>query len=184
MNNYVEQKQDEFLKVIEYFKKDITSIRTGRANPNILEAINIEVYGTRMPINGVANINIEGSRNLIIVPWDKNVIKDLEKAIVDADLGLGVNNEGDKIRLTVPEMTEEKRKDLVKKLNEKLENARISIRQIRDDIKKEIEEAEKNKEITEDDRYTFIEELDEEAENKNNELKEIKDKKEGDLMTV
>jgi ribosome recycling factor len=81
-------------------------------------------------------------------------------------------------------MTEEKRKDLVKKLNEKLENARISIRQIRDDIKKEIEEAEKNKEITEDDRYTFIEELDEEAENKNNELKEIKDKKEGDLMTV
>ncbi|MCD4694321.1 ribosome recycling factor [bacterium] len=184
MNNYVEQKQGEFLKAIEYFKKEIANIRTGRANSNILEGINIEVYGTRMPINGVANINIEGSKNITIVPWDKSVIKDLEKAIVEADLGLGINNEGDKIRLIVPEMTEEKRRDLVRKLNEKLENARISIRQIRDDVKREIEEAEKDKEITEDDRYGFIEELDEEVENKNKELKEIKDKKEEDLMTV
>lgn len=184
MNTYLEQKQEEFEKIIDFFKKDISSIRTGRASTSILESVFVEVYGTRMPINGVANVGVEDSKSIIISPWDKNVLKDIEKAIVEAELGLGISNEGDKLRLKVPEMTEENRKELVKKLNEKQEKARISIRQVRDEVKKEIEEAEKNKEITEDDKYNFIEELDEEVEKKNEEIKEIKEKKEKDIMTV
>ncbi len=184
MNIYLEKKQEEFEKILDFFKKDISSIRTGRASTSILEGVFVEVYGTRMPINGVANISVEDSQSIIIAPWDKNTLKDIEKAVVEAELGLGISNEGDKIRLKVPEMTEEKRKELVKKLSEKAEKARISLRQVRDEVKKDIEEAEKNKEITEDDKYNFIEELDKEIDKRNEEIKEIKEKKEEDIMTV
>ena len=184
MNTYLESRQEEFEKIIDFFKKDISGIRTGRASTSILEGVFVEVYGTRMPVNGVANVSVEDSRSITIAPWDKNVIKEIEKALTEAELGVGIANEGEKIRLKIPEMTEEKRKELVKKLNEKMEKARISLRQVRDEIKKEIEEAEKNKDITEDDKYNFIEELDQEVEKKNEQIKEIKEKKEKDIMTV
>lgn len=184
MNQYINQKQEDFIKAIDFFKKEITGIRTGRANPSILEGVQVEAYGAKSPINAVANINIADGNSMIIAPWDKGVIKEIEKAITDADLGLGVVNEGDKIRLSVPQMTEENRTDLVKKLNEKHEQARIAVRQIREDVKNIIESAEANKEIAEDDKFRFIKELDEEIGHKNDELKEIRDKKEEDVMTV
>ena len=184
MNQYIEAKQGEFLKAIEFFKKEIASIRTGRANPNILDGVQVEAYGVKTLVNGVATISVPDGQSIIVAPWDKNVIKETEKAIVDADLGVGVVNEGDKIRLTMPKMTEETRKDLVHKLNEKHETVRVSIRQAREEIKNTIEQAEKDKEITEDDKFRFLKELDEEVTKHNNELKEIRDKKEEDLMTI
>ncbi len=128
----------------------------GRANPGILEGIQAEAYGVRTPLNGLASITVQDGQSIVIAPWDKNVSKDIEKAVVAADLGLGVVNEGDKIRLTMPQMTEENRRDLVKKLNERMEKAKISIRQIRDEIKSDIEGAEAKKEIAEDDKFRFI----------------------------
>ena len=184
MNEYIENKQVEFNKAIDFFKKEIASIRTGRANPNMLEGVMVDAYGAKTPVNGVATINVPDGQSITVVPWDKNVIKEVEKAIVDADLGVGVVNEGDKIRLTMPKMTEENRKDLVRKLNEKHEASRVSIRQVREDIKSEIEKAEKDKDITEDDKFLFLKELDEEVGKQNDELKSLRDKKEEDLMTV
>lgn len=184
MNKYIQQKQEDFVKAIDFFKKDIANLRTGRANPAILDGVQAEVYGARTPLNGLANINISDGKSMVITPWDKGVLKNIEKAIVEADLGLGVVNEGEKIRLTVPQMTEENRRDLVKKLNEKQETARVSLRKIRDEIKGAIEDAEDDKEISEDDRYRFMEELEEETKKRNEELKNIKDKKEEEIMTI
>lgn len=184
MNKFIEDKQSEFNKAIDFFKKEISSLRTGRANPNILTAIEVEAYGTKTPLNGVATINIQDGQNILIAPWDKGVIKDVEKALVGAELGVGVVNEGEQIRLTIPKMTEENRKDLVRKLNEKQEAARITIRKVRDDIKSKIEQSEKDKEIAEDDKFKFIKELDEEIGRYNDELKEVRDKKEDEIMTI
>ncbi len=184
MNQYIEAKQEEFSKAVDFFKKDIASLRTGRANPAMLDGIQVEAYGTKTPLNGLASITVPEARNIVVSPWDKNILKDIEKAIIEADLGVGVNNEGDKIRLTIPQMTEENRRDLVKKLNEKAEAARIAFRQVRDEIKSSIEQAEKDKEIPEDDKFRFIKELDEEVGKLNNELKEIRERKEEEIMTV
>ncbi len=184
MNQYIELKQEEFNKGVEFFKKEISSIRTGRANPNILEGVQAESYGVKTPLNGLAAINVVDGQSITITPWDKNIIKEIEKAIIDADLGVGVVNEGDKIRITVPKMTEENRKELVKKLNEKKEEVRITFRKIRDGIKNSIEQAEKDKEIAEDEKFKFIKELDEEVGKWNDELKEIRDKKEAEIMTI
>jgi len=184
MNIYIQTKKEEFDKVVDFFKKEISVLRTGRANPSILEGVQVEAYGTMTPLNGVAAINVADGVSLTIAPWDKSISKDVEKAIVQADLGLSVVNEGDKIRVSMPKMTEENRRDIVKKLNEKQEHARISLRQVRDEIKNNIEKAEKEKEIAEDDKYKFIKELDEEIGKYNNTVKEIRDKKETDIMTI
>ena len=184
MNQYIEEKNEEFVKAIDFFKKDIASLRTGRANPAILEGVQVESYGAKSPINSLANISIGDGSSIVIAPWDKNIIKEIEKAITEADLGVGIVNEGDKIRLTVPQMTEENRKDLVKKLNEKQEKTRVTIRQVREDIKAAIESAEEANELTQDDKFRYIKELDEEVNRINNELKDIKEKKEGEILTI
>jgi len=184
MNQYIEAKQGDFQKAIDFFKNEIASLRTGRANPSILSGVQVEAYGARSPINALANINVSDGQSMVVAPYDKNIIKELEKAIIEADLGLSAINEGDKIRLNVPQMTEENRKELVKKLNEKQEKARITIRQAREEIKEIIEKAFENKEISEDDKFRFIKELDEEVGKKNEELKKIRDMKEEEIMTV
>ncbi|HKK54640.1 MAG TPA: ribosome recycling factor [Patescibacteria group bacterium] len=184
MNQYLSNKKPEFEKAFEFFQKEISTIRTGRANPVILNSVQVEAYGIRNPINAVASVGVSDSRTITVTPWDKNLVKDIEKAIVEAQLGLGVKNDGDKLHLTVPQMTEENRKDYVKRLNEKQEEARIRVRQVRDDIKEEIETAFTDKDISEDDKYRYLEELEEEVANYNNKIKELRDKKEEDIMTV
>ncbi len=184
MNTYLEEKQSDFNSALEFFKKDISSLRTGRANPSVLESVTVESYGVMNPVNAVGNISVSDNSSIVITPWDKGVIKAIEKAIVEADLGLGIVNEGDKIRLTVPALTEENRKDLVKKLNEKMEKARIIVRNARDEVKDDIESAFDEKEISEDDKFRFIKELDEFSAKKNEELKKIRDVKEADIMQI
>lgn len=184
MNQYIQAKQGEFQKAIEFFKKDIANLRTGRANPAMLDGIMAESYGVKTPLNGLGSIAVSDAKSMVISPWDKNVLKDIEKAIVEADLGVGVVNEGDKIRISIPQITEENRKDLAKKLNGKTEDARIALRQLRDEAKESIEQAEREKKISEDDRFRFMKELDEEVRKKNEEVKEIREKKEGEIMTI
>jgi len=184
MNQFIELKQAELQNAVDFFKKDIASLRIGRVSPSLLEGIQVKAYGAKSLINSLANINLSDGSSIIVAPWDKNIIKEIEKAIVEANLGINVVNEGDRIRITIPPMTEENRKDIVKKLNEKLEKSRIAIRQIREDIKGLIETAEENKEISEDEKFRFIKELDEEVGKRNNEIKELRDKKEEEIMTV
>ena len=130
MNQYLQEKQNDFINHLEFFRRDIASLRTGRANPSVLDSVQVEAYGIMNPLNAVGNIAVSDTRSITVSPWDKGVIKSIEKAIIEANLGLGVVNEGDKIRLTVPPLTEENRKDLVKKLNEKMEKVRIMLREI------------------------------------------------------
>jgi len=184
MNIYIQKKQAEWQKAIDFFKKDISSLRTGRANPSLLDGVSAEAYGVKSPLNSLANINVSDGASITVSPWDKNIIKEIETAIVKANLGVNIVNEGDKIRITIPKMTEENRKELVKKLCERQEKARVAVRQIREEIKADIERAEENKEINEDDKFRFIKELDEEVGKMNDELKKTRDKKEEDIMTV
>ena len=184
MNPYLQIKQKDFAGALDFFKKEIALLRTGQANPGVLDSVQVEAYGVMNPINAVANIAVADNRSIQIAPWDKSVIKAIEKAIVEADLGLGVVNEGDKIRLTVPPLTEENRKELVKKLNEKMEKVRVILRNLRDNVKGAIEAAFAAKSISEDDKFRFVKELDEFSAKSNEELKGIKDKKEKDIMTV
>jgi ribosome recycling factor len=184
MNQYLQEKQNDFINHLEFFRRDIASLRTGRANPSVLDSVQVEAYGIMNPLNAVGNIAVSDTRSITVSPWDKGVIKSIEKAIIEANLGLGVVNEGDKIRLTVPPLTEENRKDLVKKLNEKMEKVRIMLRGDREGIKTTIEKAQADKEISEDDKFRFIKELDEFSAKKNEELKDIRDRKEKDIMEI
>ena len=184
MNDYLQDKVAEFTNVLDFFKKDIVSLRTGQANPGVLEKVQVEAYGVLNPLNAVSNISVSDSHSIIIAPWDKTVLKSIEKAILEADLGLGVVNEGDKVRLTVPPLTTENRQELVKKLNEKMEKTRISLRRVRDLIKTNIEKAFSDKEISEDDKFSFIKELDERTAQENKKLKDLRDQKEKDILEI
>ncbi|BFD25156.1 MAG: ribosome-recycling factor [Candidatus Parcubacteria bacterium] len=184
MTNLVQEKEAEFNNVIDFFKRDIASLRTGRANLVMLDGIQVEAYGVVTPLNGVANLSISDPRSFLVTPWDKGIIKSVEKALMEADLGFGIMNEGDKIRLTIPNLTEENRRDLVKKLNDRLEKARISLRQVREEVKTKIDEAFSAKELTEDDKFRQEKDLDDLIAKKNEALKEIRDQKEADIMAI
>ncbi len=184
MNAYLAAKQAEFDNVLDFFKRDIAALRTGRANPASLDGVKVEAYGVLNPLSAVANIAVSDARSITISPWDKSVSKAIEKAIIEADLGLGVVNEGDKVRLTVPALTEENRRETVKKLNEKMEKSRIIIRQAREEVRGEIEKASAEKEMSEDEKFRFMKELDEFVTKKNDELKELRDRKEKDVMEI
>lgn len=184
MNSYLSAKQEEFVNIIEFFKKDIASLRTGRANAAMLDSLKVEAYGTMNPISAVGNVSVPDARCLVVTPWDKSIVKNIEKAVIEAGLGFGIVNEGDKVRLTIPPLTEENRKELVKKLGERLEKARISLRQAREEVKGGIEAAQSAKEISEDDKFRAIKELDEYVATKNEELRTIRDKKEQDIMEI
>ncbi|MFA5886409.1 MAG: ribosome-recycling factor [Patescibacteria group bacterium] len=184
MNEYLVAKQSDFNNALDFFKKEISALRTGRANPAVLEGLQVEAYGVLSPLNAVGNIAVTDSRSIIIAPWDKGVLKNIEKAVVEANLGLGVVNEGDKIRLTVAPLTEENRKELVKRLNEKMEKTRIILRGVRDDVKNAIEHVFVAKEISEDEKFRAVKELDEFSAKKNLELKDVRDRKEKDILEI
>jgi len=180
----IDDHKDNFNQAIEHFISDIATLKTGRANPAVLDQIKVEAYGSFTPINQVASISVPEARSIIIQPWDKSVISNIEKAIRESDLGLSPVNEGDKIRIVIPQMTEESRKEIVKNLHKKIEEARISVRSVRDEIKEEILAAEKNKEFGEDEKYNLIEQLDKVSTEVNNKIKNLGDKKEQEIMTI
>lgn len=183
-NNYIKTHQPEVDKTIEHFKTEIASLRTGRANPALVENIFVEAYGVKTPLIQLASISVPEARTINIEPWDKNLVKDVEKGINVANLGFQAVVDGNLIRITMPQMTQEDREKLVKILKEKHEATKISIRNIREKIKEEIVAAEKNKDLTEDDRYNFVEELDKEIENWNKKLNEIAENKEAEIMKI
>lgn len=174
----------EFDKVIEHFKNEISSLRTGRATSALVENILVEAYGVKTPLKGLASISVPDPKTLLIEPWDKGILKEIEKAVQLANIGVSLVNEGTKLRLTIPPLTEESRKELVKVLQQKMEKSRISLRSIRDKVRSEIIEAEHNKQITEDDRYRMQEKLDDEIEEYNFKIKEIGEQKEKEIMTI
>ena len=133
-------------------KKDYGTLRAGRAAPSLLDKVMVDYYGTPTPVNQLANVTVPEPRMIMIKPWDKKSLKDIEKAIMKSDLGLMPNSDGSIIRLAIPQLTQERRKELVKVVSKKAEEAKVAMRNIRRDGNEAIKKLEKNKEITEDDR--------------------------------
>lgn len=174
----------DFKKNAEHLKEELSHLRTGRANAAILDSVSIEVYGSRMNLRGVASITVPDPKTITIEPWDKTVLKDIEKAIISSGIGLNPVNDGKVIRLVMPPMTEEFRRELLKVVNQKLEASRIALRQLRDSIREEIAKEEKAKTLSEDQRFSFQEKLDKMVQEQNNLLKQIAEEKEKEIMTI
>jgi ribosome recycling factor len=148
----IRQDADERMnKTLTSLESAFAKIRTGRAHPSLLDGITIDYYGNLTPLNQVANIQVEDARSLLVSPWEKPLIPLIEKAILKSDLGLNPSTSGDKIRLPMPPLTEENRRDLAKVARSEAENARIAIRNIRRDANHDLKEFLKEKEITQDD---------------------------------
>jgi len=184
MNPIIESQKDKFEQVLEHLREELSTLRVGRANPLMVENILVEAYGTKTPIKQMASIAVPEARTLLIQPWDKSIIKEIEKAIIVSNIGISPVNEGTQIRLTIPQLTEESRRELTKSVSEKEEKARIAVRQVRDKIKEDIIKKEKNKEITEDNRYSFLNDLDEAVKDYNNKIKEISEAKAAEIMKL
>lgn len=180
----IDNHKAEFVKAVEHFHSEITGLKTGRANPAILDSVRVEAYGVFNPINAVGSVGVPDARSLVITPWDKSIVKDIEKAIIESGLNLNPINDGDKIRINMPALTEESRKEIVKHLNQKTEEAKIALRLIRDKVKEEVIVAEKNKDFGEDEKFGLLEALDKVVAKHNEEIKELSEKKEAEIMTV
>lgn len=174
----------EFEKEVNFLKEELAKIRTGRATQTLLDGVMVEAYGTKTPLPQMANITIPEPRAMVIQPWDKSVIKEVEKSLTTSDLGFSVKNDGDILRATLPILTEENRKKLVKVLGEKLEKTRIALRQTRDHIKDDIKSMVNDKELTEDDKYRLLEELDLEIKGYNKKIEEMGKTKEEEIMKI
>ncbi|MFA6428380.1 MAG: ribosome recycling factor [Candidatus Buchananbacteria bacterium] len=174
----------EFEKAITHVKSDISGLRTNRANPDMVEKVVVEAYGTPTPLVQLASIAVPEARSIVIMPWDKSLLKDIEKGILAANLGLNPVNEGTQLRISMPQLTEESRKDLVKLLNQKLEQGRQVIRKLRDKIREEINATEKAKEISEDKKFELLKELDEKTQEFNEKIKKIGEEKEKEITTI
>ncbi|MEK7189435.1 MAG: ribosome recycling factor [Patescibacteria group bacterium] len=174
----------QFTKILDHLKVELGSLRTGRANAAILDTVQVQAYGQSMLLKSVSSISVPDARTIAVEPWDKSLLKDVEKAILDAKIGVNPVNDGQSIRLPMPSLTEESRKDLIKVLNQKMEHARITTRQQRDAVRDKIVQEEKEKLIGEDQRFRLQQKLDEMVKEVNDKIKAMGEEKEKEIMTV
>lgn len=184
MREIIENSELNMMKTIEVLKKEFASLRAGRATPSLLDRINVDYYGTPTPITQLATVSVPEGRLLVIQPWDKGVIADIERAIMKSDLGITPASDGNVIRLAVPQLTEERRKELVKFIKKKGEEGKVAIRNVRRDAMEQLKAAEKNAGYSEDDlkRYQeaaqkltdrYVKEIDKVVAEKEKEVMEI-----------
>lgn len=151
-NDIINAAEDRMKKSLDALKKEYGTLRAGRATPSLLDKVMVDYYGTPTPVNQIANVTVPEPRMLMIKPYDKGSLKDIERAIQKSDLGLTPNSDGIAIRLAIPQPTQERRKELVKVVNKKAEESKVAMRNIRRDANESIKKLEKSKDITEDDR--------------------------------
>ncbi|HSI66467.1 MAG TPA: ribosome recycling factor [Planococcus sp. (in: firmicutes)] len=169
---------------IQAFSRELASIRAGRANPSILNKLTVDYYGAPTPINQVAGIAVPEARLIVIQPYDKSVLGDIEKAIMKSDLGLSPTNDGSVIRLAIPALTEERRKDLVKQVKKESEEAKVGIRNIRRDANDDFKKLQKNGEITEDDLRGYSDDVQKLTDTHITQIDDIAKDKEKEIMEV
>ncbi len=177
----LEERMNKTLSVLE---ENFSEVRAGRANPAILNKISVDYYGVPTPINQVAGISVPEARLIVIQPWDASVLKDIEKAILASDIGLNPNNDGKVIRLAFPELTEERRKDLVKDIKKIAEESKVAIRAIRRDGIDEAKEMEKESLMTEDELKKAEDQIQKLTDKKIAEIDVMLDKKEKEIMSI
>lgn len=169
---------------IQAFSRELSSIRAGRANPSILNKLTVDYYGAPTPINQVAGISVPEARLIVIQPYDKTVMGDIEKAIMKSDLGLSPSNDGTVIRLAIPALTEERRKDLVKQVKKEAEDAKVGIRNIRRDANDDLKKLEKKSEITEDDLRSYSDDVQKLTDSYIAKIDEVAKDKEKEILEV
>lgn len=184
LNMDTNSSQEEFENIIKYLKEELAGLRTGRANATMVENIIVDAYGSKMALKGLASINVPDARTIVVDPWDKSVVKEVEKAIINSGKNLNPINEGEFIRVSIPQLTEESRKELAKLVGEKAESARIKVRQLREKLKDQILKAEESKEIAEDARFKAQDNLDKKCAEFNDKIKEMAGEKEREIMTI
>lgn len=175
---------EENAKTFENYKTELQGIRAGRANPHILDKVEVEYYGTMTPLNQMANVTIAEARVLVVSVWDKSALKNVEKAILAANVGITPNNDGTVIRLVFPEVTEERRRALVKDIKQGAEETKIVLRNHRRDINEELKKLKKDSTITEDDLTNFLDEVDKRLAKEIEKVDETAKKKEDEVMSV
>ncbi|MBI4600169.1 ribosome recycling factor [Candidatus Uhrbacteria bacterium] len=183
MINLKESRQ-EFERIIAHLGEELSGIRTGRAHTGLVEHILVDSYGTQTPIKHVASLSIPDQRTICITPWDASLVKEIEKSITLASLGVQPVNDGSSIRISLPQLTEENRRMLVKNVGQKQEQTKISIRLVRDRLRDEIAKAEKNNEVTQDDKYALQKELDEITKEYGARADDSAAEKEKEIMTI
>lgn len=177
--------REQMEKTVEHFKNETASLRTGRASPALVEGITVEYYGQTMPLVQVASISSPSSQMLVIQPWDKNALEPIQKAILQSPLGIMPIVDKDIIRLTLPSLTEERRTSLIKLLDQKVEEARISIRQEREDAIRKVQKMKEEGTLREDDFFKAKSDIQKIVDEFNNDkIKMLRDKKEKEILTV
>jgi ribosome recycling factor len=171
-------------KAVDDFRKDLATVRTGRANVTLLDHVRVDYHGTPMPINQLGTLNVPDPMMIVISPWDPGAVAPIDKAIRTSDLGLNPTNDGKVVRVPIPPLTEDRRKDLVKHIHKVLENHRTAVRNIRRDIKEAVEKLEKEKRISEDERKRSLDELEKLTHSETKKIEDLSATKEKEVMEI
>src|SRR6476469_2751834 len=169
----ISKHKEDFEKTMEHFHHELSSVRTGRANPSLLATVMVDSYGTKAPLNTVANITVSDAKTLTISPWDKGQIQEIEKGIMAANLGFTPSNDGNVVRINLPPMTEDRRKEMVKLVGQISEQAKIGIRQTREEIIKAVKREESEGNATKDDVVSAQKKVQDIIDDYNNQIREI-----------
>lgn len=171
-------------KAVDDFRKEMATIRTGRANATLLDNVRVDYHGTPMPLNQLGSMTVPDPTMIVISPWDPSAVALIDKAIRTSDLGLNPTNDGKVVRVPIPSLTEDRRKDLVKQLHKVLENHRTAVRNIRRDLKEAIEKLEKDKNISEDDKKRSLDELEKLSHAETKKIEDLSAAKEKEVMQI
>ena len=171
-------------KAVEDFRKELATVRTGRANASLLDHVRVDYHGTPMPVNQLGTVTVPDATMLMISPWDPSAVPLIDKAIRTSDLGLNPTNDGKVVRVPIPSLTEERRRDLVKHIHKVLENHRTAVRNIRRDIKEAIDKLEKEKKISQDEQKRSLEELDKLSHAETKKIEDLSATKEKEVMEI
>jgi ribosome recycling factor len=171
-------------KAVDDFRKELATIRTGRANATLLDNVRVDYHGTPMPVNQLGSMTVPDPTMIVISPWDPSAVALIDKAIRTADLGLNPTNDGKVVRVPIPALTEDRRKDLVKQLHKVLENHRTAVRNIRRDLKEAIEKLEKEKKISEDEKKRALDELEKLSHSETKKIEDLSAAKEKEVMQI
>jgi ribosome recycling factor len=179
-----EETEKSMKKALSSLNDELKKVRTGRANVSMLDSVKVNYYGNPSPINQVASVSCPDSKTFLVAPWESSILREIEAAIIKANLGMAPQNDGKVIRLKVPELTEERRKDMVKSIKKTVEDARVSVRKARKDANDEIKKAQKSKEIGEDDEKVYLDKIQELTDAYIKKVDEIAEAKEKELLTL
>ncbi len=180
----ISKAEEEFGKILVHLQEEFSRLQVGRANASLVEKVIVNLYGVSQPLKAVAGISIPDSRSIVIQPWDKSALGPIEKGITEAGLGLNPVNDGIVVRIIIPSLTEERRKELTKHVKQLAEQARISVRNIRQDINNGLKQLKSSGEATEDDLRIAEKKLQEKVDDVNKKIDDFSDSKEKDVMTI